>query len=143
MPREQLADEVWQALAALVIDNRDSWRRAVVERTGLPFSRIRVLRRLAAQPLTVTQLAAAATMDAPATTVAVNDLESRGLVVRQTDPANRRCKTVSLTEQGRTVLDGIAAIHDPAPQVFARLDEADLQALRAVLAKLAGPPSAK
>ena len=33
---------------SLVIDNRDSWKRAVVERTGLPFSRIRILSRLAA-----------------------------------------------------------------------------------------------
>ena len=39
--RNPLADEVWRAMAALVIDNRDSWKRAVVEETGLPFSRIR------------------------------------------------------------------------------------------------------
>ncbi|MBO0680268.1 MarR family transcriptional regulator [Mycolicibacterium sp. S2-37] len=138
MPGDGLADEVWRTMAALVIDNRDSWKRAVVERTGLPFSRIRVLRRLAPQPLTVKQLAAAATMDAPATTVAVNDLEERGLVVRAIDPANRRCKTVSLTEAGREVLTTIDAIDDPAPEVFDRLDADDLAALRATLAKLRG-----
>ena len=43
----------------------------------------------------------AATIDAPAATVAVNDLEDRGLVVRETDPTNRRCKVVSLTDAGR------------------------------------------
>jgi DNA-binding MarR family transcriptional regulator len=42
-------------------------------------------------------LAHAAAMDAPATTVTVNDLEDRGLAVRETDPTNRRCKVVSLT----------------------------------------------
>ena len=32
MSRNPLADEVWRAMASLVIDNRDSWKRAVVER---------------------------------------------------------------------------------------------------------------
>src|SRR5690348_14790233 len=93
-------DAVWRALTALVYDNRDSWKRAVIERSGLPFSRIRVLRRLARRPMTVKELAHAATMDAPAATVAVNDLEDRGLVTREVDPANRRCKTVSITAAG-------------------------------------------
>ena len=35
MSGNPLADEVWRAMAALVIDNRDSWKRAVVERGGL------------------------------------------------------------------------------------------------------------
>jgi DNA-binding MarR family transcriptional regulator len=132
-----VADEVWRALAALVIDHRDSWRRAAVEQTGLPFSRIRVLRRLARQPLTVKQVAAAATLDAPAATVAVNDLEERGLVVRTVDPSNRRCKQVSLTDAGRALLHTIEAIDDPAPEVFDVLDDHELATLRAVVDKLA------
>ena len=51
--------------------------------------------------MSVKQVAQAATMDAPAATVAVNDLEDRGLVVRTPDPTNRRCKLVSLTDAGR------------------------------------------
>ncbi|BBZ08965.1 hypothetical protein MDOR_31340 [Mycolicibacterium doricum] len=136
MPRNPLADEVWNALTSLVFDNRDSWRRAVVEQTGLPFSRVRVLRRLGRQPMTVKEVAQAATLDAPAATVAVNDLEERGLVVREVDPANRRCKTVSLTEAGCAVLAGIEAIDDPAPDVLAALDDDELRALRTALAKL-------
>ncbi|KUI28466.1 MarR family transcriptional regulator [Mycobacterium sp. IS-1496] len=138
MPRNPLADEVWAALTALVFDNRDSWRRAVVEETGLPFSRVRVLRRLGRRPMTVKQVAQAATLDAPAATVAVNDLEDRGLVIREVDPANRRCKTVSLTDAGRAVLSTIEAIDDPAPDGLAALDDDELRALRATLAKLAG-----
>ncbi|EKF22394.1 marR family protein [Mycolicibacterium hassiacum DSM 44199] len=134
------ADDIWRALAAFVIDNRDSWRRAVVEATGLPFSRIRILRRLRRGPMTVKELAAAATLDAPATTVAVTDLQQRGLVVRAPDPANRRCKTVSLTAAGEEVLRRIDEVDDPAPEAFAALDGADLAALRRVLAKLASPP---
>jgi DNA-binding MarR family transcriptional regulator len=132
-----LADEVWRAMASLVIDNRDSWKRAVIERTGLPFSRIRVLRRLAMGPMTVKQVAAAATMDAPAATVAVNDLEDRGLVVRTPDPVNRRCKVVSLTDAGHEMAVAIDATDDPAPEILSGLDDGDLKQLHAVLAKLA------
>jgi DNA-binding MarR family transcriptional regulator len=137
MSRNQLADDVWREMAALVIDNRDGWKRAVVEQSRLPFSRIRILKRLARRPMTVKQGAHAATIDAPAATVAVTDLEGRGFVVRQTDPANRRCKVVSLTDAGRDMVRKIDAIDDPAPHTLAALDEAELKELRAILEKLA------
>jgi DNA-binding MarR family transcriptional regulator len=133
----RLADDVWRDLLRFVFDNRDSWRRTVVDQSGLPFSRIRVLRRLARSPLTVKEVAHRATMDAPAATVAVNDLEERGLVVREIDPANRRSKLVSLTEAGRAVVAGIDATDDPAPDPLAALDDADLESLRIILGKLA------
>lgn len=128
--------EVWQKMATLVHTNRDSWRRAVVDRSGLPFSRFRVLSRLDEGPLSVKALAAAATLDAPATTVAVNDLAERGLVDRQTDPANRRTKIVSLTDAGREVLDSIRSIDDPAPPAFDALTDEEVSTLGGLLAKL-------
>jgi DNA-binding MarR family transcriptional regulator len=124
-------------MAAAVIDNRDAWRRAVIEETGLPFSRIRIVRRLARRPMTVKQVAEAATIDAPAATVAVNDLEDRGLVVRKTDPTNRRCKVVSLTDAGREMVRVINGIDDPAPDALASLDDRELKALKAMINKLA------
>lgn len=138
MPDDR-ADEVWRVMTALVFDNRDSWKRAVIERSGLPFSRIRVLRRLMPGPMTVKALARAATVDAPAATVAVNDLEERGLVVRETDPANRRCKLVSLTADGRAMVARIDAVDDPAPDVLAALGSGDLETLRMILRKIASP----
>jgi DNA-binding MarR family transcriptional regulator len=137
MSNNDLSDEVWRAMASLVIDNRDGWKRAVVEVSGLPFSRIRILRRLSRQPMTVKQLAHAATMDAPATTVAVNDLEDRGLVVRKTDPTNRRCKVVSLTDAGRDIVYKIDTVEDPAPNALAALDDAQLKDLKEILDKVA------
>ena len=137
MSDKQLADDVWRAMASLVINNHDSWKRAVVERTGLPFSRVRILSRLAKKPMTVKQIAQAATVDAPAATVAVNDLEGRGLVVRETDPTNRRCKVVSLTGAGRAMVETIDATEDPAPDIFGALTPTELAALRAILTKLA------
>jgi DNA-binding MarR family transcriptional regulator len=124
-------------MASLVNENRDSWKRAVIERTGLPFSRIRILSRLARRSMTVKEIAHAATIDAPAATVAVNDLEDRGLVVRETDPTNRRCKTVSLTDAGRDMARKIDTTDDPAPDVLAALEDTELGQLQALLVKLA------
>ncbi len=138
MSSSGLADEVWRAIASLVIDNRDGWKRAVIEKTGLPFSRVRILKRLGRRPMTVKQLAHAAAMDAPATVVAVNDLEDRGLVVREVDPTNRRCKLVSLTDAGRSVVDEIDAVEDPAPNALAALDDAELKTLHAIFDRLNG-----
>lgn len=138
MSSREPADAVWRDLTAFVLDHQDVWKHAVVERSGLPFSRIRMLKRLSRSPLTVKELAAAATVDAPAATVAVNDLEDRGLVVRRTHPTNRRCKVVSLTAAGRDMVGVIDDVHDPAPEVLAGLDDDEIAILRAILDKLTG-----
>ncbi|MEU0494836.1 MarR family transcriptional regulator [Mycobacterium sp. NPDC006124] len=131
-----LADEVWRAMATVVFDNRDGWKRDVIEVSGLPFSRIRVLRRLARRSMTAKEISEAATMDAPATSVAVNDLEARGLVVRETNPANRRCKVISLTDEGQRTVASIEGVDDPAPRPFATLSRDELLTLQSILAKL-------
>jgi DNA-binding MarR family transcriptional regulator len=131
-----LADDVWRAMAAVVFDNRDGWKRDVIETSGLPFSRIRVLRRLARKAMSLREIAEATMMDAPAATVAINDLEDRGLVVRTPDPADRRSKLVSLTQAGCDVVARIDRVEDPAPPSIAALSDDDLRALRDVLAKL-------
>ena len=130
--------KLWHDLTRLVLDNKDTWRRAVVAETGLPFSRIRILTRLAGRPMTVKEVAATATIDAPAATVAVNDLESRGLVLRETDPADRRSKLVSLTHAGQAVVARVRAVEDPAPAAIAGLDDHDLTALQALVDKILG-----
>ena len=134
--RNRLADTVWADLTRIVLDNKDTWRRAAVAAAGLPFSRIRILLRLARNPMTVKEVALAATIDAPAATVAVNDLEDRGLVVREVDPNNRRSKLVSLTDAGRALVDTVKAIDDPAPTALAGLADDDLANLAELVAKI-------
>ncbi|MGB3485777.1 MAG: MarR family winged helix-turn-helix transcriptional regulator [Mycobacterium sp.] len=138
MQHDRSADEVWKDLLRFVFDNRDTWRHAVVDACGLPFSRIRILKRLAGSSLSMKQVAENTTMDAPAATVAVNDLEARGLVTREIDPSNRRCKLVSLTDEGRAMLATVEAVEDPAPESMSVLDDDDLAALRRILDKLGG-----
>ncbi|WP_433663123.1 MarR family winged helix-turn-helix transcriptional regulator [Nocardia sp. CA-128927] len=130
-------DEVWSLLTRVVMYSRDPWRRAAVERTGLSFSRIRVLRRLRkAGPMTVKEVAYAATMDAPAATVAVNQLAELGYVVREVDPTNRRKKLVTITDAGRAVLAQALATPDPAPDSVTALSADDLRALRDILSRI-------
>lgn len=131
------ADRIWQTLVGVVMDTRDDWRRKVSDATGLPFSRARVLRRLLEAPLTLTQLADATGSDAPATTVAVNDLESRGLVERHPHPENRRAKLVSLTPAGRRMVDVTRQnVYADAPPGVQTLSKTDLAHLRRIFERI-------
>lgn len=131
------ADSIWQMLVSLVWETRGEWRRKVSAATGLPFSRVRVLRRLLDAPKTLTQLADMTGSDAPATTVAVNDLENRGLVERGPHPDNRRAKLVSLTPAGRQLVELVhRGVRDDAPAAVQHLSKTDLMHLRRILQKI-------
>ncbi len=143
-----VADEVWRGLVNLVMESRDDWRRTIQLATGLPFGRVRVLRRLSDGPLTLSDLAEAISSDAPATTVTVNDLERRGLVARRPHPTNRRAKLVSLTAAGRRILARARKVIELAPPAFAAISADDLAALARVVdtlgrARLAASPTRK
>jgi DNA-binding MarR family transcriptional regulator len=120
----------------LVIDRLDEQRRLVVGQTGLPHSRVRALRRLAAGPLTHAALAQAMMVDRPAVSVAVDDLCARGLAVRTAHPTDGRCQLVSLTEEGRRVLELIESVVPPPPPGWSELPREDLAALDRVLTQL-------
>jgi DNA-binding MarR family transcriptional regulator len=137
------ADEIWRRLVAVVMDTRDDWRRTVADATGLPFGRVRVLRRLVNGPRTLTDLADAIGADAPATTVQVNYLEQRGLVARKPHPTNRRAKLVSLTAAGRAIVAKARKAIEHAPQAFRATSAADLAAFDRVIAALAAAREAK
>jgi DNA-binding MarR family transcriptional regulator len=136
------ADRIWQLLVSLVMDSRGDWRRKVSELTGMPFSRWRALKRLVDAPLTLRELAELMNTDAPATTVAVNDLEQRGLVERRPHPENARAKLVSITAAGKRVMDSTRSIADHAPSVLSELPAADLAELSRIL-KTLGPDTEK
>ncbi|HTB74665.1 MAG TPA: MarR family transcriptional regulator [Polyangiaceae bacterium] len=122
-------DRVWQAIVGLVMDTRGDWRRNVSEATGLPFTRVRALKRLAGGPLTLRALAEALGTDAPAATVAVNDLERRGMVTRCEHPDDRRAKLVSLTAAGKAALRAVKSVRDHAPEPLASMSREDVKML--------------
>jgi len=131
------ADAIWHRMVDLVWQTRREWRRKVGEATGISFNRARILWRLVDAPMTLRQIADDTGSDAPATTVAVNDLEERGLVERQPHPDNRRAKLVSLTRAGRQMVEQIQrTVRDDAPAGFAELSKTDLAHLRRILERV-------
>jgi DNA-binding MarR family transcriptional regulator len=137
-PSGREIDRVWQALVALVMETRGDWRRKVSEATGLPFSRVRALHRIARGPITLRELAYAMGCDAPAATVAVNDLEERGLVERRADAEDRRVKIVSLTTEGKRAMSAMRQVSDRAPEAIAGLPQGDLVELARIFGPLVG-----
>ncbi|WP_223690797.1 MarR family winged helix-turn-helix transcriptional regulator [Leifsonia poae] len=134
------ADEVWALMTTLVHESRVDWRRAVGAELGIPFSRVKVLRLLKDGPLTQKALAEAALTDAPAATVAVNELVRRGLVVRSAHPDDGRVRLVSLTEAGEAMLARAQSIRKPAPPGVRALGDTDLALLRGLLERVAAAP---
>ncbi|MGR6998513.1 MarR family winged helix-turn-helix transcriptional regulator [Yinghuangia aomiensis] len=103
-PAYAAAYRAFAAMRNLVLGSDDR-RREVADATGLSFSRSRALRRLARKPMRMTELAAEMATDKPYTTLIVDDLERRGLVVRTVSPQDRRAKVVSVTDAGREMAD--------------------------------------
>lgn len=136
-PKQSDPDVIWQTLVAWVMDSRGDWRRKVIDATGLPFSRIRALKRLGAGPMTLKDLADAMSTDAPAATVAINDLENRGLVKRYPHPENKRAKLVSITAAGRSVMATTRRVVEATPPALQHLSATDIKTLRRILDKLA------
>jgi DNA-binding MarR family transcriptional regulator len=129
--------ELWRDFRVLVVDGLDDARRQISEVTGLPFSRVRALRRLRRfGPLTHGALAEAMMVDRPAATVAVDDLCARGLVVRRAHPTDRRCKLVALTDGGWAMLAAIDAVVPPPPPGWDDVAPEDLAVLNRIVRRL-------
>jgi DNA-binding MarR family transcriptional regulator len=136
--RHAEADELWRRLTGYMFELRDRSRRELSEATGLSFGKLRVLRTLHGGPGTLRELAEAVGVDAPATTVLVNDLEARGLVMRAPHPTNRRAKIASLTPAGRELVARALRAKERPPQAFVDSSASDLAALDRVLDALTG-----
>lgn len=71
-------------------------------------------------------------------TAALNELESRGLVTREVDPAHRRRNIVTLTPQGAAVLLRLDAVLDGIQEaVLAPLTAAQRRHFRELISRLA------
>jgi DNA-binding MarR family transcriptional regulator len=129
-----LARRAWRSMSDLVLDH--DRKNAVSEALGLSFARVRALRRLVAEPLTLRALAELLAADPPYVTLIVDDLEERGLVQRTPHPEDRRSKLVQITEAGRTAAVRAAAILDEPPAALLDVPAEDLAALLRVLERL-------
>jgi DNA-binding MarR family transcriptional regulator len=146
--RTGAAERVWSNLRALVLEQNER-RKETAEALGMSFFRVKALRRIAAHPYRMSDLASELASDRPYLTLVVDDLEERGLVERRQHPTDRRCKIVSATEQGQAAAARANAILGNAPPALAALPPDDLAALDRIIATLvasgaqalAGPPA--
>jgi DNA-binding MarR family transcriptional regulator len=118
-------------MSDLVLDNER--RRDVAEALGISFGRARTVRRLARQPMSMGELAAALGIDPPNATVVVDDLEALGLVRRRPHPTDRRAKVVEATRKGKEMARRANTILATPPQALSELSPEDLEALRRIL----------
>lgn len=125
------AREVWAMMADLVLSNQR--RREVSEAVGLSFGKTRALRRLARQPMSMGELAAALGIDPPNATTLVDDLEELGLVQRRPHPTDRRAKVVETTKRGLALARTADEILSCPPAALSRLPAADLKDLQRIL----------
>jgi DNA-binding MarR family transcriptional regulator len=128
--------EVWMLMSDLVLDNMR--RRAVSEALGMSFGRARAIRRLAREPMSMGEFAAALDIDPPNATVLVDDLEAQGLVRRRPHPTDRRAKLVEATRRGKTLARRADEILATPPEALSELPPEELEALRRILAQVQG-----
>ncbi|ULR32879.1 MarR family transcriptional regulator [Dickeya fangzhongdai] len=103
---------------------------ATLRRSGAPYA------------LTPTQLYEALMMSSGGMTNRIDRLEQAQWVARQSNPQDRRGTLVTLTEQGRELMDTLVALHtDNERLALASLNEDEQQQLNLLLKKLlAGLP---
>jgi DNA-binding MarR family transcriptional regulator len=128
------ARRAWRTMSDLVL-NHDR-KVAVSEALGVSWARVRALRRLAAEPLTMRALATELAADPPYVTLIVDDLEELGLVERRPHPGDRRAKLVSLTASGRNAAARAEQMLDEPPAALSELAPDELDALLRVLERL-------
>ncbi|GAA4670429.1 MULTISPECIES: MarR family winged helix-turn-helix transcriptional regulator [Amycolatopsis] len=129
------AVRVWERLWDLVAVRHDR-RKRVVDELGLSFVKTKALRRLAARPMTLRELAEELLIDRPYATVLVDDLEQRGLVERTVRPEDRRSKIVTPTAAGRAAAETANRILSEPPESLLALPPEDLAALDRILDRL-------
>ncbi|WP_331771356.1 MarR family transcriptional regulator (plasmid) [Embleya sp. NBC_00888] len=132
------AARVWIGMRALVVERHDR-RREVTEATGLSFVRVKALRRVAAGPMSMRELAARLSTDKPYTTLVVDDLERRGLIERTVHPDDRRQRMLTATPEGLRLARIARGILDEPPASLRDLAPADLATLDRVIGALVDP----
>lgn len=108
---------------------------AVSEPYGLPTGSLTVLALIAANPgCSQVQLAAMAGITGPTLVGIVAELESRGLLTRQRDKADRRRNVVVLTAEGQEMMETLfAQVTQIEAPVRAALGPQDMACLAAML----------
>ena len=134
-PHKDAASRAWAIMGDLVLDNER--RREVSDALGLPFGRVRALRRIAASPMTMGELATTLGAEKPYATIVVDELERQGLVERRSHPTDRRVKLVATTARGSAAARRADEILGRLPAGLAALAPPDVEELARILEEVA------
>jgi DNA-binding MarR family transcriptional regulator len=83
----------------------------------LTLAQVRVMRRLARNPQTLSQLGTELALAPPSMTRLVDRLETRRLITRERDETDRRKVVAALTEEGRRLVSAIPFLEGTAIRV--------------------------
>ncbi|MEV4597449.1 MarR family transcriptional regulator [Amycolatopsis sp. NPDC049253] len=131
----EVATRVWARMRALVLDRHER-KREVCEALGMSFIKIKALRRVAARPLTMSELTEQLNTDRPYTTHVVDELVRRGLVLREPHPEDRRSRVVTVTAEGAMVAARAERILGEPPKSMLALSSAELIELDRLIAQV-------
>ena len=126
-------------LRSLIARAARQWRRAVDRRLqpfGLTEATWLPLIHLARAPVPMRQkeLAASLMLDGSSVVRLLDALESAGLIERREETADRRAKTIAVTERGLSIIDQVeAASRDVRNAVLVGLSVDDIEAASRVL----------
>jgi DNA-binding MarR family transcriptional regulator len=137
--KTDLAGEAWRIVAELFM-GRTGRAAEIANAYGLTPGHMKALLTIEpGEPKPMGALAEALHCDASNITWLVDRLEERGYVERRLHPADRRVRTVALTDEGIRVREGIEAkLYEP-PDEFLALDSANLDELCTLLRKVVPP----
>ncbi|MGV9252662.1 MarR family winged helix-turn-helix transcriptional regulator [Streptomyces sp. NPDC003697] len=132
---DALTLEVVELIGDVVVRFHEDYEEAAAAH-ALTGAQARLLSLLSLEPLPMRRLAQRLKCEPSNVTGIVDRLESRGLVERRPDPADRRVKVAAATEEGRRVArelrEGLRFAREP----LAGLSDEERQALRGLLRRM-------
>src|SRR5262245_34256970 len=132
--------EVVDLIGSVVTRYHEEYELAAAEHS-LTGAQARVLALLAREPTPMRRLARHLKCEPSNVTGIVDRLESRGLVERRPDPADRRVKVAIATEEGRTTAARLRGELDFAKEPLQELTPAERRLLRDLLRRMLGEPA--
>jgi DNA-binding MarR family transcriptional regulator len=132
-----VADQAWALLLQIGFELVSAHFAAAVAELDLAPSQARALHELDLErPISMRELAERLKSDPSNVTGLIDRLETRGLVERRPDPADRRIKGLALTSAGARLRERLFARLYSAPPSVAALSERDQRVLRDVLQRV-------
>ena len=136
---DELTLEVVELIGDIVARYHEDYEDAAAQHS-LTGAQARLLSLLSLQPLPMRKLAQKLRCEPSNVTGIVDRLESRGLVERRPDPADRRVKLAAATQEGRRVAKDLRESLRFAREPLAGLGREERLALRGLLQRMLGQP---